>query len=133
MRRLAVLLALVATFAATATAEARQLVRYDVGGGIGGRSDRLAIERDGSARQRGDAGSHDFMVSSKQLRALKRELKAARFGTLKRRYEPDHQVFDGITQVVRYGGRSVSVSSGAEPPARFRRVIRRLSRLMRYR
>jgi len=132
VRRLAVVLAVLATFAAPATADAKQLVRYDAGGGIGGRADRLVVDRDGSARQRGDAGRHDFRVSSKQLRALKRELKAARFGSLKRRYEPDHQVFDGITETVRYGGRSVTVSTGAEPPARFRRVISRLSRLVRY-
>ena len=69
MRRLAALLAVLATFAATATAEARQLVRYDVGGGIAGISERLVVARDGTARQssnrRGD--DHRFLLSPKPV------------------------------------------------------------------
>ena len=119
---------------ATATADAKRLVRYDVGGGLAGRSDRLVIDGDRTARQTSGRRSDEakrFTVSSKQLRALKRELKAARFTSLKRRYEPDYVVNDGITQTVTYKGRSVSVSTGADYPARLHRVLRRLSRLMR--
>ena len=36
IRRLATLIAVLATFAATATADAKRLVRYDVGGGLAG-------------------------------------------------------------------------------------------------
>ena len=104
MRRLAAPLAVIALLGSAATAEGRRLVRYDVGGGIAGLSNTLV---------------------------LKRDLKAARFATLKRRYEPDVLVFDGITEAVRYRGRTVSVSSGAHPPARLERVLRRLARLVR--
>ncbi len=127
-------MAVLATFAATATADAKRLVRYDVGGGLAGRSDRLVIDGDRTARQTSRRGSDEaqrFTVSSKQLRALKRELKAARFSSLKRRYEPDYVVNDGITETVTYKGRSVSVSTGADYPARLDRVLRRLGRLMR--
>ncbi len=40
-------------------------------------------------------------------------------------------VNDGIAQRVTYAGRSVTVSTGATVPARLRRVLRRLDRLMR--
>ena len=125
---------MLATFAATATADAKRLVRYDVSGGLAGRSERLVIDGDRTARQTSGKRSEDarrFTVSSKQLRALKRELKAARFTSLKRRYAPRYVVNDGITETVTYKGRSVSVSTGAEAPARLERVIRRLGRLMR--
>ena len=132
MRRLVVLAALLATFATAATADAKRLVRYDVGGGLAGTSDRLVIDTDGSAHQVGDrSGDQHFTVPSKQLRALKRELKAARFPSLKRRYQPALPVFDGTTQTVRYNGRSVSIYTGADIPARLSRVIRRLGRIMR--
>jgi hypothetical protein len=122
-----------AGFATTATAEAKLLVRYDVNGGLAGRSDRLVIDTDRTARQKGNRNGddHRFTVSSKQLRALKRELKAARFGSLKTSYRPDYVVNDGIAETVTYKGRSVSVYTGAEFPARLHRVLRRLGRLMR--
>ena len=133
MRRLAALLAVLATFAATATAEAKQLVRYSVGGGIAGISERLIVARDGSASQTGNrrGSDHRFKLSAKQLRGLRRDLKHARFSTLKRRYRPKDVVNDGIAQSVTYKGRSVSVSTGAKYPARLQRLLQRLGRLMR--
>jgi hypothetical protein len=133
MPRLAALLAVLATFAATATAEAKQLVRYDVGGGIAGISERLTVARDGTARQSGNrrGSDHRFMLSAQQLRGLRRDLKNARFATLKRSYRPEYVVNDGIAQAVTYKGRSVSVSTGAQYPARLQRLLRRLGRLMR--
>ena len=131
--RLAALLAVLATFAAMATAEAKRLVRYDIGGGLAGDSERLLIARDGTARQSGNrsGADHRFMLSAKQLRGLRRDLKNARFSTLKRVYRPDYVVNDGIGQSVTYKGRSVSVSTGAKYPARLHRLLRRLGRLMR--
>ena len=132
MRKLAVLVALLATFAATASAEAKRLVRYDITGGIAGIHERMVIDTDGTAVQTGGRGGDQrFSVEAKQLRALKRELKAARFRSLKRRYQPSIRIFDGITQTVRHYGRSVSVYTGADVPARLARVLRRLSRVMR--
>ena len=133
MRRLAALLAVLATFAATATAEARQLVRYDVGGGLAGLSGRLTVARDGPARQSGNRSGddHRFTLSAKQLRGLRRDLRHARFSTLKRTYQPRYVVNDGVGESVTYKGRSVSVSTGAEYPARLHRLLRRLGRLMR--
>ena len=118
MRRLAVLLAVLAPFAATATAEAKRLVRYDVGGGIAGVSERLIVADDGNARQSSNrrGGDDRFTLSAKQLRGLRRDLKSARFSTLKRSYRPKHVVNDGIGQAVTYKGRTVSVTTGAKYP-----------------
>jgi hypothetical protein len=129
--RLTLLLAGLAVLLGAASAEAKQLTRYDVGGGLAGRYDRLVIATDGKADQTGDAGEHHFTVSPKQLRALKRELKAARFSTLKRQYKPEFQVFDGTTQTVRYRGKAVSIYTEAKIPERLERVLRRISRIMR--
>jgi hypothetical protein len=128
MRR-AALLAVLATFAATATAEAKRLVRYDAGGGFAGTSERLIVAGDGAARHSANGGDERrFKVSAKQLRGLRRDLGNARFSTLRRRYRPTHVVNDGIGQSG-YRGRSVSVSTGARCPARLRRVLERLARL----
>ena len=129
MRSTLLALVLVLVMAAPAGAATR-LVRYDVSGGIAGISERLVVDRDGNARQSGDT-TRRFKVSSAQLRKLKRELEAARFGSLKRSYEPDEQVFDGTTQSVRYKGFEVSVYTGADVPDRLGRVLRRLGNLMR--
>jgi hypothetical protein len=132
VRRAAILVAFVICLAAPATAGAKQLTRYDVGGGLAGRYDRLIVDGAGHAVQTGDSGDHRFTISSRQLRALKRELKAAKFRTLKRQYKPKFQVFDGTVQSVRYRGKAVSIYSGADNiPKRLSKVIRRLARLMR--
>ncbi len=132
MRKVAVVVALLATFATTASAEAKRLARYDLTGGIAGIHEWMVIDTDGTAVQTGRRGGDQrFTVAAKHLRALKRELKAARFRSLKRRYEPAIRVFDGTTQTVRHNGRSVSVYTGADVPARLARVLRRLSRVMR--
>jgi hypothetical protein len=131
-RRLTLLMTALAVLLGTASAEAKQLTRYDVGGGLAGRFDRLVVATDGEAHQSGDSGEHHFTVSTKNLRGLKRELKAAKFKTLKRQYKPKFQVFDGITQTIRYRGKAVSIYSGAENiPDRLEKVLRRISRIMR--
>jgi hypothetical protein len=129
MRSTLLAVVLVLALAAPAGAATR-LVRYDVAGGIAGMSKRLVVDRDGDARQSGDT-TRRFKVSAAQLRALKRELEAAHFGSLKRSYRPDVPVFDGTTQSVRYKGIEVNVSTAADVPDRLARVLRRLSGLMR--
>ena len=135
MRRLAAIIAVLAAFATTATADAKVLVRYGLSGGLAGISERLVIHGDRSAEQTGGRGggehSLDFKVSVKQMRALRRELKAARFSSLRRVYEPKHVVNDGFAQTVTYRGHRVVVYTGAECPARLHRVLRRLGRIMR--
>ena len=133
MRRLAALLAVLATFAATATAEAKQLVRYNVGGGLAGISGKLVVAGDGKAQQTGNRSRDErhFTLTAKQQSRLRRDLKHARFKTLKRSYSPKYVVNDGVSQSVTYKGRTVFVSTGAKYPARLQRVLRRLARLMR--
>ena len=132
MRRLTVLVAFLIAGAAAAPAHAARLVRYDVGGGIAGLSERLVVERDGRAHQTDSRGDeHRFRLSPRGLRALKRDLKAARFPSLKRSYRPDRLVLDGTTRLVRHRGRTVSVSTGADVPVRLQRLLRRLGRLLR--
>ena len=127
----ATFIVLAALLAGAASAEAKQLTRYDVGGGIAGRVDHLVITTGGTATQTGSSGDHKFQPLDSSLRALKRDLRDARFSTLKRRYRPSRTVFDGIGQSVRYRGKTVSVSTGAEYPRRLARVLERLARLMR--
>jgi hypothetical protein len=127
----AAILALAAALVLAAPAgAATRLVRYDISGGLAPTSDSLVINTDGSARQSGNANRR-FELTAAQLRKLKRDLKAARFESLKRSYEPDEQVLDGSTQTVRYKGRSVSVYANADVPARLERVLRRLGSLLR--
>ena len=131
-RRLILLLAVLAALTGAASAEAKRLTKYQVGGGLAGLFSELTIQTDGKAHQTGSGGDdRRFTVGPKRLRALKRDLKAARFRTLKRDYQPEGIVLDGTTTVVRYRGRSVSVYSGAVLPKRLERVIGRLSRLLR--
>ena len=126
-------LACVAALAPVATAEAAQLVRYGSGGGLAGRSMELVISAGGTAVQtdRNEGDEKKFKISLKQLHALKRELKAAKFSTLKRRYEPEQTVFDGTSTGVTYKGKTVVVTSGGNPPERLTKVLNRLGRLMR--
>ena len=129
--RLTLLVAVVLALAVPAGAEARQLVRYDVGGGLAGRFDHLVVSTGGTATQTGSGGDHRSKLSPRSLHALKRDLRRARFSSLRRSYEPDRQVFDGISQSVRHRGKTVSVSSGADYPQRLHRLLARLQRLMR--
>ena len=96
-RRLTVLITVLAALTGAASAEAKQLTKYQVGGGLAGLYSELTIQTDGKANQTGDSGDHRFTVCAKRLRALKRALKAARFKTLKSSYKPKAQVFDGTT------------------------------------
>jgi hypothetical protein len=120
----------VALVMAAPAGAATRLVRYDVSGGIAGLSERLVVDSDGGARQTGET-TRCFRVSTTQLRKLERELEAARFSSLKRRYAPEVPVADGTTQSVRYKGYEVAVSTGADVPARLDRALRRLINLMR--
>jgi hypothetical protein len=131
MRRLAALLALLAGFAATATA--KPLVRYEFGGGLAGIGGALTVAGDGSATQSGTrrGDDHRFTLSAQQLRGLRRDLRNARFKSLKRSYRPKNIVNDGIAQSVTYRGRSVTVSTGARYPERLHRLLSRLDRLLR--
>ncbi len=123
---------MLATFATSAAADAKVLVRYDLTGGLAARSEHLVIDGDRQARQTSSrGGSHHFKVSARQQRALRRELKAARFSSLRRVYRPDYPVNDGLAQSVSYSGHRVIVYTGADFPARLHTVIRRLGRLMR--
>ena len=129
MRRLAVLVAFL-ILAVPASADAKRLVRYGVTGGLAPSSELLVVNTDGHARQTGRADVRSFTLTAKQLRGLKRDLKDARFKSLKRIYQPEFPVMDGQTRTVSYKGRSISVSTMAEVPKRLSRVLRRLARLM---
>ena len=130
MRRLVVLVAF-HVLAVPASADAKRLVRYGVTGGLAPSSELLVVNTDGHARQTGRAGVRSFTLTAKQMRGLKRDLKNARFKSLKRSYRPEFPVMDGQTHTVGYKGRSVSVSTMAKIPKRLSAVLRRLGRLMR--
>jgi hypothetical protein len=129
MRRFAVLVAFL-ILAVPASADAKRLVRYGVTGGLAPSSELLVVNTDGHARHTGRTGVRSFKLTAKQLRGLKRDLKDARFKSLKRSYQPEFPVMDGQTRTVSYKGRSISVSTMAKVPERLSRVLRRLARLM---
>ena len=100
-------------------------------GGLAPSSELLVVNTDGHARQTGRAGVRSFTLTAKQRRGLKRDLKDARFKSLKRTYQPEFPVMDGQTHTVGYKGRSISVYAEAKIPKRLSRVTHRLARLMR--
>jgi hypothetical protein len=101
------------------------LVRYERTGGFVGIRELLTVRRSGSAtlvRLRGSAGS-TFRLSCTRLRTLRTALVRARFASLAPVYAPADPVGDGFVESVSYGGRTVRVLTGAEPPARLARVL----------
>ena len=74
-------------------------------------------------------GIQRYKLSSTELRGLKRDLRAARFASLRSLYDSKFPVSDGIAQTVRYARYRVTVSTGGRPPERLRKVLTRLARL----
>ena len=112
-------------------AGAKTLVSYELSGGIAGIRTSLSVTIGGSARITSNrtTGIERFKLTSSQLRALKRDLRDARFSTLRSLYDSKAPISDGINQTVRYAGYRVTVGMGGRPPARLRKVLDRLSRL----
>ncbi len=117
--------------ASPAFAGPRTLVSYEQSGGIAGIQTSLSVTVGGSARLTTSRvpGITRFKLTLAQLRALKRDLRDARFSTLRTLYDSKEPIADGIAQTVRYAGYRVTVSTGGRPPDRLRRVLMRLSRL----
>lgn len=126
-----IVLSALASLALASPAAAKTLVSYSKTGGIAGISVSMTVSDGGSARVTASrmGAATRFALSSAALRGLRRALKDARFSTLKRRYVSRYPVSDGITQVVRYAGRTVSVTDGAKPPERLRKLLSRLNGL----
>jgi hypothetical protein len=124
-------LALVATLALSSPALATTLVRYEKSGGIAGIHLAMTVTRAGTAQVTVNHGGTParHRLTSRQVSALKRDLRDARFSTLKALYKPGTPVADGFTQTVRYAGRTVTVRDGGRPPARLSRLLARLSRI----
>jgi hypothetical protein len=117
--------------ASPASAGPKTLVSYEQSGGIAGTQTALSVTVGGSARLTTSrvAGIKRFRLTAAQLRGLKRDLRDARFSTLRSLYDSRVPVADGISQTVRYAGYRVTVSTGGRPPARLREVLMRLSGL----
>jgi hypothetical protein len=117
--------------ASPASAASRTLVSYEQSGGIAGIQTALSVTVGGSARVTTSRlpGIARFRLTMAELRGLKRDLRDARFSTLRSLYDSRVPVADGISQTVRYAGYRVTVSTGGRPPARLRMVLMRLSRL----
>jgi hypothetical protein len=118
---LAVLVLAAASAAAAGPVEAgqRPLVVYTRTGGFIGVQDSMKISRNGTV----SSTNGDFRLSARRMTTLRVRLAAARFSTLKRKYEADFPVADGFLYGVTYGGRRVQVDEDAEAPPRLRRVI----------
>ena len=54
---------MLAALPGAASAEAKQLTKYQVGGGLAGLYSELTIQTDGKANQTGDSGDHRFTVA----------------------------------------------------------------------
>ena len=118
---LAALALAAAAAAATGRVEAQQqpLVVYTRTGGFIGVQDSMKIFRDGTV----SSTNGDFRLSARRLTALRARLRAARFPTLRRRYEADYPIADGFVYGVSYAGRNVVVNEEAKAPLRLRRVL----------
>jgi hypothetical protein len=116
---------------ASPASAATTLVSYEQSGGIAGIQTSLSVTVLGSARLTSSrvAGITRFKLTAAQLRGLRRDLRDARFSTLRTLYDSKDPIADGIAQTVRYAGRRVTVSTGGRPPERLRKVLTRLSRL----
>jgi hypothetical protein len=117
------LAALVAAGAAAAVgpvqAQPQPLVAYTRTGGFIGVQDSMKVFRDGTVT----STNGDFRLSAKRLLALRTRLRAARFPSLKRRYEAEYPIADGFVYSVAYLGRNVVVNEEAKAPLRLRRVL----------
>jgi hypothetical protein len=129
-RRIIPLLVAAGVLAGAAPANARTLVRYERTGGFAGFDDAVTVSTGGAVKVARRTGTRHFSLSHARLAALRKAVRDARFGTLKARYAPPSMVADGIRETVRHDGRSVTVETGGNPPARVRRLLDRLSRLM---
>ena len=124
-RRYAALVAVLATVAATATAEAKRLVRNDAAGGLAGTSERLIVAGDGTARHSVNGGhERRFKVSATRLRGLRFDLKErALLDVLACTTAPRTSSMTASGSRWRSSSASsVSVSSGERDPGALRRV-----------
>jgi hypothetical protein len=114
-------LALAAGAAAGSDVAAQQqpLVVYTRTGGFIGVQDSMKIFRDGTV----SSTNGDFRLSANRVAMLRSRLRAARFSTLRRRYEADYPIADGFVYGVSYAGRTVVVNEEAKAPLRLRRVL----------
>ena len=100
------------------------LVAYTRSGGFAGINDRLRVYRGGQAELARRAGSPQvFRLPCRRVQALRDALVASRFGSLSTVYTPEPPVADGLIESVSYGGRTVRVLTGADPPRRLNRVL----------
>jgi hypothetical protein len=117
-----------AALAAPADA-ARTKVAWETSGGIAGFTASLTVYADRSARATTNGERARFDLTRREWSRLGARLRAARFGTLERRYAPPARIPDGTEDIVRHRGRTVVVQTGGEPPARLARLLRHLARL----
>jgi hypothetical protein len=116
----------VAGTAAGAGGQSGKLVTYVHDGGFTGDRDSLTVFRSGRA----DSSNGPFVLSTRRRLGLQRALVAARFATLRSQYVPTDPVTDGYADHVTYAGRSVTVTQGANPPARLQRVLTLLADIL---
>jgi hypothetical protein len=98
------------------------LVTYEQTGGFAGIERGLVVYRTGKVQSDG-MPLRASRLTPARLRALRTALQQARFATLAKRYESETPIADGFVYRVTYGGRSVRVDQGADPPARLERVL----------
>lgn len=134
--RLALLLLLALLLPAAASraqAAAPTLVSSTASGGIAGLSTRVVVRTDGRAtRKQRRSGTDRFRLDRAELALLRKAIARADLPHLRTSYGPPRDVVisDGITQSVRAGGRTVTVSTGATGvPAGLRALLGRLAGL----
>ena len=119
----AVALGLWAPVAAADTQQCRTLVTWTRSGGFAGTYDTMKVCRDGSVTTTDGA----FRITNIRLVGLRNVLADARFDTLSSKYVSKYPVSDGYTFNIRYGGKTVVVEQGANPPLRLQLVMVRLA------
>jgi hypothetical protein len=116
---------LVVLVPSSAAAPTAVLVSFEQTGGFAG------IERGMNVTRAGRVVSDGLPVtvsqlSSTRLATLRERLVAARWPTLKAKYEPETPISDGFVYKVTYAGRTIRIEEGATLPLRLARPYRML-------
>src|SRR6266545_5049836 len=104
----------------SAAAPTTLLVSFEQTGGFAGIERGMAVTRTGKVVSNGLPVTVS-QLSATRLATLRDRLVAARWATLRPKYEPETPVADGYVYRITYAGRTIRIDEGAILPLRLRR------------
>jgi hypothetical protein len=96
--------------------QAPTLIEYQRSGGIAGRTDRLVINGDGTARLERRSIATDVTIPADTVARLRALLQGIRFDTLRAEYAPPRPGADMYEYVLVHDGKRVRCGETAVPP-----------------